>query len=135
MKNTLQWKIPGQDFEDGSNVSDWQTIERNAWHLQFESGYEMTFDIYKHDGQFWKLYRARWALEGSSEYLYRYGGQACRMTQVKYKQAVRSPHSGLLKNAGDLEWVRVYEVDDSIHTIVQTGQPDPKYDGAATAMA
>ncbi|MEM9005781.1 MAG: hypothetical protein AAGE59_19935 [Cyanobacteria bacterium P01_F01_bin.86] len=89
----------------------------------------MTFDIYEHDGQIWKLYQGRWVIEGTTEYRYRYGGQACRVTQVAYRMRARSPHSGLLKEAGDLEWVRVYEVDKRIHTIIQAGQPDPKYDG------
>ncbi|MEM7795782.1 MAG: hypothetical protein AAF579_15185 [Cyanobacteria bacterium P01_C01_bin.118] len=130
MKNTLQWKISGQEFEDGSLVTDWKKIESNPWHLQIESQYEMTFDIYEHDGQFWKLYQARWVIEGTTEYLYRYGGQACRMTQVQYRQTVRSPHSGLLKQAGDLEWVRVYEVDERIHQVMQTGKIDLKYDNS-----
>lgn len=130
MSNTLRWRIPNQQFEDGSKVVDWQKIESNPWHLQVERDYEMTFDIYEHDGQFWKLYQGRWVIEGTTEYMYRYGGQACRMTQVAYKTQARSPHSGLLKEAEDLEWVRVYEVDERIHTIVRAGRPDPKYDGA-----
>lgn len=129
MKNTLRWRVPGHEFEDGSKVIDWSKIESSTWQLQVESGYEMTFDIYEHDGQFWKLYQGRWVVEGTTEYQYRYGGQACRMTQVEYKIQARSPHSGLLKEAGDLEWVRVYEVDERIHTVIQAGQPDPKYDG------
>ena len=131
MKNTLQWKIPGQEFEDGSLVTDWKKIENTPWHLQIESQYEMTFDIYEHDGQFWKLYQARWVIEGSTRYLYRYGGQACRMAQVQYRQIVRSPHSGLLKQAGDLEWVRVYEVDKRIHQVIRIGKVDPHYESIA----
>ncbi|NER80207.1 MAG: hypothetical protein F6K42_11620 [Leptolyngbya sp. SIO1D8] len=133
MSNTLRWRIPGQQFEDGSTVTDWKKIESTFWHLQVERGYEMTFNIYEHDGQFWKLYLGRWVVEGTTEYLYQYGGQACRMTQVMYQRQARSPHSGLLKEAGDLEWVRVYEVDEHIHTVVQVGQPDPKYDGEKVA--
>ncbi len=128
MKNTLRWKIPSQEFEDGSQLKDWHKIESSPWHLQFESNYEMTFDIYEHDGQYWKLYQARWVTGSSNEYVYRYGEQACRMTQVEYTTQSRSPHSGLLKEAGDLEWVRVYEVDERIHYVVKTGQSDPKYD-------
>lgn len=134
MKNTLRWRIPGYEFEDGSKVLDWKKIESSAWHLQIESDYEMTFDIYEHDGQFWKLYQGRWVVEGTAEYTYRYGGQACRMTQVEYTQKARSPHSGLLKQAGDLEWVRVYEVDDRIHAVVQAGQPDPNYGDKPVAV-
>ena len=127
MKNTLQWRISGQEFEDGSLVADWRKIESTDWHHQIEGQYEMTFDIYEHDGQFWKLYQARWVVEGTAGYLYRYGGQACRMTQVEYRQTVRSPHSGLLKQAGAPEWVRTYEVDERIHRVIQAGEPDPKY--------
>ncbi len=136
MKNTLRWRIPGQEFEDGSQLKDWHKIENSLWHLQFESNYEMSFDIYEHDGQYWKLYQGRWVTEGNNEneYVYRYGGQACRMTQVEYTTRSRSPHSGLLKAAGDLEWVRVYEVDERIHYIVKAGQPNPKYDGERVAV-
>ncbi|NET35163.1 MAG: hypothetical protein F6K19_24570 [Cyanothece sp. SIO1E1] len=133
MKTTLQWRIFGQEFEDGSQLTDWEKVESSAWHPQIDRGYQMTFAIYEHDGQFWKLYQGRWAVEGTTEYLYRYGGQACRMTQVAYKTKARSPHSGLLKEAGDLEWVRVYEVDEQIHTILQAGQLDSKYDGKTVA--
>ncbi|MEO1352447.1 MAG: hypothetical protein AAFW84_27220 [Cyanobacteria bacterium J06635_15] len=128
MKNTLRWRVPGQEFEDGSQVTDWKKIDISAWHLQVESDYEMTFDIYAHDGQFWKLYQARWVVEGTTEYLYRYGGQACRVVQVAYKTKARSPHSGLLKQRGDLEWVRAYEVNDHLHTVIKAEQPDSKYD-------
>ncbi|ABW31762.1 hypothetical protein [Acaryochloris marina] len=128
MKSTLRWNIPNQEFEDGSKISDWKQIESSPWHLQIESGYEMTFGIYEHDGQFWKLYQARWVVEGTTEYLYRYGGQACRMTQVEYKSQARSPHSGLLKNVGDLEWIRTYEVDAQLHRVIQVGRRDLKYD-------
>jgi len=128
MKNTLRWKIPGQEFEDGSQLKDWHKIESSPWHLQFENNYEMTFNIYEHDGQYWKLYQGRWVIEDSNEYVYRYGEQACRMNQVEYTRRSRSPHSGLLKEAGDLEWVRVYEVDERIHYVLKTGQPDLKHD-------
>ena len=50
MKNTLRWRIPGQEFEDGSKLADWKKIDNSPWHLQFESSYEMIFDIYQHDG-------------------------------------------------------------------------------------
>lgn len=134
MKNTLQWRIHGDEFEDGSKIADWKKIESDAWHFRVESSYEMTFDIYEHDGQFWKLYQGRWAVEGIAEYTYRYGGQACRMTQVAYTTKVRSPHSGLLKQRGDLEWVRVYEVNERIHNVMKTGLPDPKYNGKTVAV-
>ncbi len=135
MKNTLRWRIPGQDFEDGSQLIYWRKIENSPWHLQIESDYEMTFDIYEHDGQYWKLYRGRWVIENTTEYSYRYGGQACRMTKVEYTKRSRSPHSGLLKEVGDLEWVRVYEVDENIHRVVKAGHPNSKYDGKAISKS
>ncbi len=49
------------------------------------------------------------------------------MALVTYKQRSRSPHSARLMRAGDLEWVRTYEVDDAIHRVVKAGQNDPKY--------
>ena len=131
MKNTLKWRVIGQNFEDGSKLKDWKKIESNPWYLQIESFYEATFDIYEHDGQYWKLYRSRWVPENTTGYVYRYGGQACRMTLVEYKTKTRSPHSGLLFEAGELEWVRVYEVDKNIHRIVKAANPNPKYDGKA----
>ena len=127
MKNTLRWRIPGQEFEDGSKLTDWKKIDSSPWHQQFDSNYEMTFDIYEHEGQYWKLYQSRWATEVTNEYVYRHGRQVCRMSQVEYTTRSRSPHSGLLKETGDLEWVRVYEVDERIHYVVKAGQPDPKY--------
>lgn len=129
MKNTLRWRIPGQEFEDGSQLSDWKKVDISPWHLQVERDYEMTFDIYEYDGQFWKLYQGRWVIEGTTAYMYRYGGQACRVTRVAYRMKARSPHSGLLKQRGDLEWVRVYEVDERIHAVIKAGQADPRYDG------
>lgn len=134
MKNTLPWRIPGQEFEDGSQLNDWHKIESSPWHLQFESNYEMTFDIYEHNGQYWKLYQARWVMEGSNEYVYRYGGQACRMAQVEYTTQSRSPHSGLRKEVGDLEWVRVYEVDERIHYVVKTGISNPRDESEQVAV-
>ena len=132
MKNTMQWQIPDQEFEDGSRITDWKKLEDGAWHPQFERNYEMKFDIFEYDGQFWKLYQARWVADGTFQYHCRYGGQACRMSQVQYQKMTRSPHSGLLKKAGDLEWVRVYEVDEQIHKVIQAGRPDLKYDSRST---
>ena len=43
------------------------------------------------------------------------------MALVEYKRRARSPHSGLLKEAGDLEWVRAYEVDADVHRVVKAG--------------
>ncbi len=127
MNDTLQWRIRGESFEDGSKLADWVKVEESGeWHWQYDS-HELSFDIYEHDGQFWKLYRARFVPEGANEYAYDFGGQACRMALVTYKQRSRSPHSARLMQAGDLEWVRTYEVDDAVHGIVKAGRNDPKY--------
>ena len=126
MPDTLKWSIHGEAFEDGSKLEDWLRIESSPWHWQYDS-HELTFDIYEHDGQYWKLYRARSVPPGSAEYEYGFGGQACRMTLVKYLSRARSPHSARLMQIGDLEWVRTYEVDDVFHSVVKAGQNDPKY--------
>lgn len=68
MSNTLRWRIPNQQFEDGSKIADWKKNDGNPWHLQIERDYEMTFDIYEHDGQIWKLYQGCWVIEGTTEY-------------------------------------------------------------------
>ncbi len=126
MPDTLKWLIPGDAFEDGSRLADWTKIEEGPWHWQYDS-HELCFDIYEHDGQYWKLYRARWVPPGSAEYEYGFGGQACRMALVEYKQRSRSPHSARLMQAGDLEWVRTYEFDEAVHGVVKPGRNDPKY--------
>lgn len=127
MTNTLQWTIRGQKFEDGSKLRDWVKIEESGvWHWQYDT-HELTFHIYEHGGQYWKLYLARWALEGKREYKYDFGGQACRMTLVAYKMPARSPHSSRLMQENDLEWVRTYEVDEAIHRVVKAGREDPNY--------
>ena len=125
MTDTLQWAVRGETFSDGSKFSDWEKIaESGVWHWQYDT-HEMTYDIYEHDGQYWKLYRIRYAANGA--YAYDYGGQACRMTLVNYKVAARSPHSNVLKKAGDIEWVRTYEVDERIHRVVRAGREDARY--------
>ncbi len=53
---------------------------------------------------------------------------------MEYTQKLRSPHSGLLKEAGELEWVRVYEVDKRIHSVVKVGKQDPKYDAEQVTL-
>lgn len=127
MTDTLQWVVRGESFDDGSKFSDWEKIaESGVWHWQYDT-HEMTFDIYEHDGQFWKLYRARFASDTPNGYAYDFGGQACRMALVNYKRRARSPHSNLPKEAGDIEWVRTYEVDDRIHRVVKTGPETAKY--------
>ncbi len=127
MRNTLAWRVSGESFEDGSLLADWVKInESGIWHWQYDT-HELTFDIYEHDGQYWKLYRARFVADVEDGYAYGFGGQACRMALVEYTHRARSPHSNTLKLSGDLEWVRTYEVDETIHRVIKAGRDDPKY--------
>ena len=119
MSDTL--KLIGEFFEDASRLSDWQKIEQSNWQWQYDT-HELAFDIYQHEGDFWKLYRARWVPEGGTEYVHDFGGQACRMMLVEYHTKARSPHSRRLMQPCDLEWVRINEYDDSIHRIVKAGR-------------
>ena len=125
MIDTLKWRIEGEEFEDGSRLIDWQGIEQSPWLWQYDD-HELMFAIYAHAGQYWKLYRSRWIPEGTTEYQYGYGGQACRMALVDYTRSARSPHSGRLMQADDQEWVRTYEVDTSLHRVIKAGQPISK---------
>ena len=120
MSDTLKWRVVGEEFEDGSRLSEWTKIESHPWMWQYDT-HELTFDIYEHEGQYWKLYRSRWVAPGKTDYSYGYGygGQVCSIALVEYLTRARSPHSNVLKEAGDLEWVRVYEVDPEIHCIVK----------------
>ncbi len=120
MSDTLKWRLKGELFEDGSQLSNWRKIEQSDWQWQYDT-HELTFDIYEHDGDYWKLYRARWVPEGTTEYVYDFGGQACRMVLVKYQTTARSPHSHRLMQAGEFEWVRTYEYDESIHRLIKAG--------------
>ncbi len=120
MSDTLKWRVRGELFEDGSQLSDWQKIEQSDWQWQYDT-HELAFDIYEHDGDYWKLYRARRVPEGTTEYVYDFGGQACRMVLVKYQTTARSPHSRRLMQAGEFEWVRTYEYDESIHQLIKAG--------------
>ena len=127
MTDTLGWVRPGVSFEDGSRLEDWNKIEESGvWHWQYDT-HELTFDIYEHDGQYWKLYRMRFVPRDASAYSYDYGGQACRMALVDYKLTGRSPHSNKLMQAGDREWVRTYEVDETIHSVIKAGETNAKY--------
>lgn len=127
MPDTLGWAVRGESFEDGSRLADWVEIEDSGvWHWQYDT-HELSFAIYEHDGQFWKLYRARFVPEGAEDYAYDFGGQACRMALVEYKRRGRSPHSSRLMQAGAREWVRTYEVDETIHKVLRSGAADPKY--------
>ena len=117
MITKLAWSIPGETFEDGSRLADWKKIASFPWQWQYDS-HELAFDIYEHAGGYWKLYRARTAPPGAERYEERFGGQACRMSLVEYRRRSGSPHSRTLKDAGELEWVRVEEVDPEIHEVV-----------------
>ena len=57
MRNQLAWKIPGETFEDGSRLADWKKIASFPWQWQYDT-HELAFDIYEHNGGYWKLYRA-----------------------------------------------------------------------------
>ena len=89
--------------------------------------------IYEHDGQYWKLYRARWVMPGDTEHEIRFGGRACRVALVAYKTRSRSPHSARLMQKGDLEWVRTNEVDETIHRLIKAGSNEATY--ACTEVA
>ena len=114
-------RVRGELFEDGSRLSDWQRIEQSDWQWQYDTQ-ELAFDIYEYDEDYWKLYRERWVPDGAAEYVYDFGGQACRMMLVEYQKKARSPHSHRLMQPDDLEWVRTYEYDEFIHRIVKAGR-------------
>ena len=120
MSDTLKWRLKGELFEDGSQLSDWRKVEQSDWQWQYDT-HELAFDIYEHDGDYWKLYRVRWVPEGTTEYVHDFGGQACRMVLVEYQTTARSPHSHRLMQPCDLEWVRTYEYDESIHRLIKAG--------------
>lgn len=128
MTDTLQWRHRGIDFSDGSRLADdWQLIEESGeWHWQYDT-HELSYAIYEHDGQYWKLYRARFVPDGDDAYAYDYGGQACRMALVQYKRRAKSPHSSRLMAEGSEEWVRTCEVDRTLHDVVRAGRQDPRY--------
>ena len=127
MNETLQWTVRGERFSDGSLLRDWVKIEDSGvWHWQYDT-HELTFAIYEHDGQYWKLYHARFVPHGGNDYAYDFGGQACRMAEVEYLAQGRSPHSSRLMRRGDREWVRTYEVDETIHRVLKAGEANDKY--------
>ena len=127
MKDKLPWTIKGEAFEDGSRLADWRKVYQNTdWHWQYDT-HEMTFAIYEHDGQYWKLYHVRYVDVGEKAYTYGFGGVACRAVEVEYLGTARSPHSSTLKQKGDLEWIRTYEYDPAIHKVVRAGERNEKY--------
>jgi hypothetical protein len=127
MTDILGWKAEGVQFQDGSYLSDWEEIYTDdKWHWQYDT-HELSFSIYKHEGQFWKLYKARFVKPNGEEYSYGYGGQACRMVEVQYKKTVRSPHSKMLAKAGSSEWIRTYEFNPQFMTPLTVGKNSDKY--------
>jgi hypothetical protein len=61
MNDKLPWAVRGKTFVDGSALSDWVKVYQSRdWHWQYDS-HELNFAIYQHDGQYWKLYQARFA--------------------------------------------------------------------------
>ncbi len=102
MSDKLRWIVPGDEFEDGSRLRDWRRIESSPWHWQYDT-HELAFDIYEHAGGSWKLYRTRSVAPGASEYTVEFGGLACRVALVEYRRRAASPHSGVLKDGGELE--------------------------------
>ncbi len=121
MKDKLRWTLPGEEFEDGSHLSGWTKIESSPWHWQYDT-HELAFDIYEHAGGYWKLYRIRSVAPGATGYTIGFGGLACRVALVEYRQRAASPHSRVLKDVGELEWVRVEEVDPVLHRVVRCGE-------------
>ena len=134
MTDKLAWQDRGRSFVDGSRLADWKKVfQSERWHWQYDT-HELTYAIYAHDGQFWKLYHSRYVEPGRLEYTQGYGGVACRVVEVRYTTLARSPHSSLLKSPGDLEWIRTSEFDSRIHELVRAGEANDKYpapDGAA----
>ena len=127
MNDKLPWTIKGETFIDGSQLSDWVEIYQSPdWHWQHDT-HELSFAIYEHEGQYWKLYHARFVEPGEDEYSYDYGGQACRMVLVEYLCQARSPHSSMLEKQGDEEWVRTYEYNPKIHKVLKAGELNDKY--------
>lgn len=127
MNDTLPWAVTGKTFKDGSLLSDWVKIYQSPdWHWQYDT-HELTFAIYKHDGQYWKFYHARYVEPDADDYTYDFGGQACRMVLVEYLSQARSPHSSMLKKRGEEEWIRTYEYDPALHQVLKAGERNEKY--------
>lgn len=127
MTDKLAWQEKGRTFVDGSRLVDWQMVyQSETWHWQYDT-HELSYAIYAHDGQFWKLYHARYVEPGKLEYTQGFGGIACRVVEVRYTASAKSPHSALLKAPGDVEWIRTYEFDSGIHEVVRSGEQSEKY--------
>ena len=127
MRDTLGWAVQGKSFADGSTLQDWQQIYMSdQWHWQYDT-HELSFAIYHYDGQYWKLYHARYVNPGDTGFSYGFGGQACRMVEVEYLIDAKSPHSNMPKAAGDKEWIRTYEYRSKLHKVITEGERNDKY--------
>lgn len=127
MTDKLAWLEQGRSFVDGSQLVDWKKVfQSETWHWQYDT-HELTYAIYLHDGQYWKLYLSRFVAPGAHEYSYGFGGVACRVVEVRYTANARSPHSALPKVRGDVEWIRTYEFDENIHEAIRCGETNKKY--------
>lgn len=123
----LSWVIKGKTFIDGSHLSKWVAIYQSSeWHWQYDT-HEMTFTIYEHDGQYWKLYQGRFVEPGDDYYSYDYGSLACRMVLVEYLFQIGSPHSSRLMKKCEQEWIRTYEYDPKLHKVLKAGERNDKY--------
>lgn len=134
MRETLGWYENGVRFQDGSKLSDWEMIyQDDRWHWQYDTD-EMTFAIYRHDDQFWKLYQVRFVGLGDTAYSYGYGGQACRMVEVEYLRRAWSTHSNMPMEAGQTQWIRTYEFDPQTMRVIRQGETNEKYGAPYTAI-
>ncbi|MEM8510241.1 MAG: hypothetical protein AAF717_20575 [Bacteroidota bacterium] len=118
-RKTMPWKIQDSVFDDGSTLKDWKLLESYPYKKK-QGAAEWFFDIYLYKDNYWKLYKCRIEVE-KGDYVYTYGGQACRMSKVEYLENAISPHSHLLFKKGNEEWVRVSEVDEDIHKTLVKG--------------
>lgn len=127
MSDTLAWIETGVRFRDGSLLDDWEEIYRDeTWHWQYDT-HALSYSIYKHDGQFWKLYRVRYARPGDKGYVYSYGGQACRMVQVEFTENAVSGHDNCVMGKGAQQWIRTYEFDSRVMKPLTVGEEGGKY--------
>ncbi|RBW57455.1 hypothetical protein [Ruegeria sp. A3M17] len=134
MQDTLGWIKNGVRLQDGSALADWELIyQDDRWRWQYDT-HELTFGIYHHDGQYWKLYQVRFVAQGASQYSYSFGGQACRMVQVEYTKRARSTHSHMLMDKGQVQWIRTYEYDPEIMKVVRHGDESEKYGAPFTEI-
>ena len=127
MTDKLAWHEKGVSFVDGSRLEDWKKVfQSETWHWQYDT-HELSFAIYAHDGQYWKLYQSRYVEPGKLEYTHGFGGIACRMVEVRYTATAKSPHSSKIKRVDDVEWIRTDEYDAGIHEVIRAGESSDRY--------